>query len=167
MARSRSRREKPSKCRGPCIQAVHDEPMVRERGEEDGVAVCTGLADRRSSIHRRADARERERDERGSGKKGVGARRERRRTLARRCDGFTTVHGARGSRGHNIMEEYLIGRRAGARAATQLNWSRCATKRRRAYNNWSRARRRALLVMLEGSIDRGRAFLELGKRDDD
>lgn len=71
LARSRSRREKPSKCRGPCIQAVHDEPTVECRGVH--------RADRRSSIHTdvNADARERGVGE-GEESKGVsGARRGR------------------------------------------------------------------------------------------
>lgn len=53
--RSRSRREKPSKCRGSCASSR------RATTSRWYAAECRGVqhrADRRSSIHRRADARE-------------------------------------------------------------------------------------------------------------
>lgn len=116
VARSRSRREKPSKCRGPCIQAAR-----RADGTRRSVAACTGLI----AGHRSTDVPMRERNERKRDGAGTGAKgsEEERKGEAERKNG--RAEGGESSRSfalppmrvspsvradqRTIMGEYLIG----------------------------------------------------------
>lgn len=118
VARSRSRREKPSKCRGPCIQAAR-----RADGTRRSVAACTGLiAGHRSTDVPMRARNERERDGAGTGVKG--SKEERKGEVVRK-NGRAEGGGMEGSRSfalppmrvspsvradqRTIMGEYLIG----------------------------------------------------------
>lgn len=141
VARSRSRREKPSKCRGPCIQAAR-----RADGTRRSVAACTGLI----AGHRSTDVPMRERNERKRDGAGMGAKgsEEERKGEAERKNGraeggeLSLVRAAAdarialGARGSANDNGRIFNRR---RSATRLiGRTRDETRRRADVRNCSR-----------------------------